>query len=380
VGASSLAGFRARQDAAEPDAPLEIHRRTRGRVLLIEPDGTVFVGRGYAIARSRDGGASWQRVARVPRPLWRAAAEQTRLTSRLVRQEIRGLAHLSDGTLVAACKSGLFHGPADGGALAPSAIEAHGLPLQWPLRLGVGPGDVVAWGEYVSRRRLRPVRIFASRDRGRTFETVHTLEAGDVLHVHNVTWDASAGNWWVLAGDHGHEPGIGRLAHDFTRFEWLVKGEQRFRAVSVFDCGDRLLYATDTEMEPNSVISLDKRTGASERLFELEGSCLYACRFGDVLAVTTTVEPSEVNHSQDATLWLSRDGERWRCAWRARKDRWHADYFQFGSLVLPAGRSDGGPLWLSGQAVEGLDGVTVAGMPSAELAAGPARDRGAAPD
>jgi hypothetical protein len=338
-------------------------RSARGRALLLERDGSVYVGRGYAIHRSRDGGARWERVATVPRPAWRGLAERSRLASRLLRQEIRALARLSDGTLVAACKLGVFHG-SEGGPLAPSAIAGGAVPLQHPMRLGVGPGDVVAWGEYVAPRRLRPVRVFASRDRGRSFEVVHTFPEGEIVHVHNVVWDASSRHWWVLSGDHGHEPGIGRLSADFARFEWLVKGEQRFRAVSVFDLGDRLIYATDTEREPNAVIALDKRTGTTERLCELEGSCLYACRFGDLFAVTTTVEPSTVNRSPWATLWLSRDGESWRCAWRAHKDRWHPDYFQFGSLILPAGASDAGPVWLSGQAVRGLDGRTIAARAS----------------
>lgn len=342
---------------------LEILGRTRGRAVLLEDDGAVYVGRGYAIHRSGDGGATWQRVGEVPCPPWRHLAELSRLPSRLLRQEIRALARLSDGTLVAACKLGVFHGPGDGAALAPSAIAGEGVPLQFPMRLGVGPGDVVAWGEYVSPRRLRPVRVFASRDRGRSFEVVHSFSPGEILHIHNVIWDASAGHWWVLAGDHGEEPGIGRMSADFARFEWLAKGEQRFRAVSVFDLGDRLVYATDTEMEPNAVIALDKHTGAAERLCELEGSCLYACRVGGLFAVTTTVEPSLVNRSPFATLWLSRDGERWQRAWQARKDRWHADYFQFGSLVLPAGESKRDCLWLSGQAVQGLDGRTIAVRP-----------------
>jgi hypothetical protein len=351
------------RSGAMATAVAEVVAETRGRVLLVEPDGTAYVGRGYSIVRSRDGGRSWQRVARVPRPAWRAVAERSRLASRLVRQELRGLVHLSDGTLVAACKSGVFYGPADGGGLCASALAGHGVPLQYPLRLGVGPGDVVAWGEYVSPRGLRPVRIFASRDRGRSFDVVHTLAAGEVVHVHNVVWDATAGHWWVLAGDHGDEPGIGRLANDFSSFEWLVKGEQQFRAVALFDAGDSLIYATDTEMESNCVVVLDKRTGRAERVFELEGSCLYACRFGDVMALTTTVEPSQVNRSTDATLWLSRNGVDWSCAWRARKDRWHLDYFQFGSLVLPSGRSGPNTVWLSGQAVEGLDGKTLALRP-----------------
>lgn len=342
---------------------LELLHRAPGRAILIERAGTVYVGRGYEIHRSCDGGASWEKVAAIPRPAWRRLAEPSRLASRLLRQEIRALARLSDGTLVAACKLGVFHGPGDAGLLVQSAIAADGTLLQYPMRLGLGPGDIVVWGEYVAPRRLRPVRIFASRDGGRSFDVVHTFPPGEIVHVHNVVWDATEGHWWVLSGDRGHEPGIGRLSADFTRFEWLVKGEQRFRAVSVFDFGDRLIYATDTELEPNGVIALDKRTGATERICELEGSSLYACRFGEFFAVSTTVERSLVNRSPWATLWLSRDGERWRCAWRARKDRWHPEYFQYGSLILPAGESDGNCIWLSGQAIEGLDGCTVVARP-----------------
>lgn len=357
---------RRRTDPAERTGNLEsldldVLHRALGRAILLERDGTVYAGRGYAIHRSSDGGASWEGIAAIPRPTWRRLAEPSRLASRLLRQEIRALARLSDGTLVAACKLGLFHGA--GGLLEPSAIAAGNTLLQYPMRLGVGPNDVVAWGEYVAPRKLRPVRIFASRDRGRSFEVVHTFPPGEIVHVHNVIWAPTAGHWWVLSGDHEREPGIGRLSADFTRFEWLVKGEQQFRAVSLFQFGDRLIYATDTERQPNGVIALDTRTGSSERICDLEGSSLYACRFGEFFAVSTTVEPSKVNRSPWATLWLSRDGERWRCAWRARKDRWHPDYFQFGSLILPAGESDESRIWFSGQAVEGLDGRTAAARP-----------------
>lgn len=342
------------------EAILEPLQSAPGRALLLEADGTVFLGRGYEVHASRDGGASWTRVASLPCPAWRRLAEPSRLASRLLRQEVRALLRLADGTLVAACRLGVFHGPGTGGRLAPSTIDGEGVPVQFPMRLGRGPGDVVAFGEYVAPRRLRPVRIFASRDGGRRFGVVHTFAPGEIVHVHNVVWDESGGHWWVLSGDHGEEPGIGRLSADFARFEWLVKGEQRYRAVSLFDFGDRLVYATDTEREPNALVSLDKRTGASRRIRELEGSSLHACRFGGLYAVTTSVEPSAVNRSPWATLWLSRDGERWECAWRARKDRWHPNYFQYGTLLVPAGASDCERIWLSGQAVQGLDGRTIA--------------------
>jgi hypothetical protein len=345
---------------------LEVLRRFPGRVVLAEPGGVVHLGRNYDVLRSQDDGRTWTSVTSLPRSAWRRAAESSRLACRLLRQEIRALGRLSDGSYVAASREGVFHGREGDAEMRRCEVAAGDLPLMPPMRIGVGPADVVIWGEYGCPRERRPVRLFASRDGGRRFEPIRSLEAGSVLHVHNVLYDRSLDHYWVLAGDHDHEPGIGRLSADLLRFDWLVKGEQRFRAVALFDLGDRLVYATDTEMERNGLISLDKATGHAERLRDFEGSCIYACQYGGILALTTTVEPSRVNPSRHAGLWLSRDGERWKLAFRAAKDRWHADYFQFGSVVLPSGASDREVLFFSGQAVTGLDGRTAV----AQLAAG----------
>jgi hypothetical protein len=309
--------------------------------------------------RSRDGGATWEPVAALPRDPLRRAAERSRLVCRLLRHEVRALAELGDGRLVAANRRGVFAGAPGDGLLAPSRVAGGGLPVLPPLCVGTGP-DAVVFGEYGSPRG-RPMRIFASRDGARSFDAVHAFAPGEVLHIHNIVFDAREDHYWVLTGDFDAQPGIGRLSRDLARFEWFVRGEQRFRAVDFFDQGDHLVYATDTQLEENALVSLDKRSGRADRLRPFEGSCIYACRFGPWFAITTTVEPSAVNSSRDATLWLSRDLERWHCALRAPKDRWHADYFQFGSLVLPRGASDRPAIALSGQAVAGLDGTLVTG-------------------
>lgn len=283
----------------------------------------------------------------------------SRLACRLLRHEVRALAELPDGRLVAANRRGVFAGRPGDALLAASRLDDGGLAVLPPLCIGVGP-DAVVFGEYGSPRG-RPMRLFASRDGGRSFQTVHAFAPGEVLHVHNVVFDAGEDHYWVLTGDFDAQPGIGRLSRDLARFDWFVRGEQRFRAVDLFDRGDRLVYATDTQLEANALISLDKRTGRAERLRPFEGSCIYACRFGPWFAITTTVEPSAVNPSRDATLQVSRDLDAWHCALRAPKDRWHADYFQFGSLVLPRGASDRPVVALSGQAVAGFDGKLVAG-------------------
>lgn len=341
------------------DVQLEIVRGFPGRVVLAQGSGVIYQGHNYEIQKSNDGGASWTATSSLPRSSLRRLAEKSRLACRLVRQEIRALAVLPDGTHVASNREGIFHGREGDPIMTRCAVENEGLPVMPPMRISVGPGDLVLWGEYGSPRKPRDVRLFASRDGGRSFQAFHTLEAGSVLHVHNIVYDAPRDHFWVLAGDHDAEPGIGQLSSDLARFEWFVKGEQRYRACEIFDFGDRLLYATDTEMEQNGLVSLDKSSGRIEWLRDFEGSCIYACRFGDLYAITTAVEPSPVNLDAWVSLWLSRDGVTWKRAYRAEKDRWNAHYFQFGSLILPSGTSDQDLIFFSGQAVKGIDGKTL---------------------
>lgn len=344
-------------------AELQTLRSFRGRMLLAERDGTLYLGRNYDVYRSVDEGRSWSYLTRLPRGPMRRGAELSRLACRLLRHEVRAFARLSDGTLVAANRRGVFHGRPGDAEMAPSRVDAGEVPFMPPMRLGVGPGDVVVWGEYGPANRPRSVRLFASRDGGRSYQVAHTFSAGEVGHVHNVRYDPHLDLFWILAGDHGRQPGFGRLSADLRRFEWLVKGEQIYRAVEHFDLGDRLLYATDTEVEPNRLVLLDKESGKTEVLRGFEGTCIYACRFGETYALTTTVEPSSVNRSQWAALWLSQDGEKWYCAYRDRKDRWHPDYFQFGSIILPVGVTERDFVAFSGQAVRELDGRTTVARP-----------------
>lgn len=330
-----------------------------GRVARVEADGTLYAGRRTVIYRSDDDGATWARETAIPVRGIRHIAEYSRMASRLLRHEIRALARHPEGALVAASRRGVFHDPAPGSSpwMQPSRLEAGSLPAAAPMRIQVGgPGHLI-WGEYLGFIEAgRPIRILASEDKGASFEVVHEFVPGRIGHVHNVVFDAARDHYWVLAGDHGPQAGIGMLSADFQRFEWLVKGEQSHRVVEIFDFGDRLVYGTDTEVEPNAVLSLDKETGAIERHQELPGSCIYGCRFGEVVAVATSVEPSPINQSPYCELWISKDGDRWIQAWKAIKDRWNAKYFQFGSIVLPSGVSDRTRIAWSGQAIRGLDG------------------------
>lgn len=343
----------------EPELELRVHQRLPGRAVLIEPEGPIHLGRNYQIWRSDDGGDSFRQVTAFPLSPLRRLADVSRLACRLLRQEVRALVRLSDGSYVGANREGLFHAAPGDAVMTESRVECGDQPMRPPMRLSTGPDDLVIGGEYCSAKAGRDVRILASKDRGESFQVVQALPAGTVGHVHNVVYDAGRDHYWVLLGDHGDHAGIGILSSDLARFEWYVRGKQSFRAVEVFDLGDRLVYATDTEVAAVELIVLEKDGGRYEALRRFEGSCIYACRFGDLYALSTTVEPSSVNQCSRAGLWVSRDALDWKLAYSAPKDVWSPRYLQYGSIVLPCGASDSSRLFFSGQAVSGLDGRTL---------------------
>jgi len=336
---------------------LKVLRSCPGRAIHVAADGTFYVGRNLDIYRSADDGQTWLRVLRMPCSLARRTAQFSRLACRLLRHEIKALESLPKGGYVASNRSRVFFAPPDELMMAPSKVSEDGQTLAPPMTMTVGPAGRVLFGEYNSKTAHGlPVRLFVSDDGGRCYEIAHVFEGGSILHIHNIVYDAGLGHYWILAGDHGHEPGIGRLSADLKDFDWVVKGEQQFRAVEVFDFGDHLIYGMDSERAANAIMRFDKATGRVERLQEIDGSCIYACRFGGLYVLSTTVEPSRVNHAKAAGLWVSRDGDRWERVLSAEKDFWHPIYFQFGSLVLPRGASEKEAILFSGQALKGLDG------------------------
>ena len=239
--------------------------------------------------------------------------------------------------------------------MTPARLESAG-PVAYPTTLAKGPEGVVIWGEYSANKERRAMRLFASKDGGVSYTEVHRFAPGSIRHVHGLLHDPGRQAYWVFVGDHGEEPGIGLLAEDFNHFEWLLKGEQRFRTVGAFDLGDHLVYGTDTEKEGNAIYRLCKESGDLTKLTDTDGSCIYSCRVGTGFLLSTSAEPREDDSPQVASLWYSSDGESWDRIYSRRKDRWQANLFQFGSLVLPRGHLPEGTVMFSGQAVEADDG------------------------
>jgi hypothetical protein len=325
--------------------------RCPGRALYIGRDETVYIARRYAIYRSSDWGDSWVPDCYVPASIDSAIAMRVPLAARLLRRYIAAFVVLDDGSRLAVARDGIYRaGPGESRMSRVFHITRGSRPLNLMV-----DGSRVMFGEYGNALSPHEILLYASDDCGKSFHTAYCFSQGDVRHVHNILVDPYEDCYWVFVGDYGEQPGIARLSKDLRTLDWLARGSQKVRAVSAIVEDDCLLYGTDSDIERNSLVRLDKSSGAIDELCETNGSSLYATRFGPLKVISTCVEPNPSTVSNECALYASLDGEDWKRCCVHKKDRYHPVYFQYGTLVLPYGHGSQPRGMFSGQAVEGDD-------------------------
>jgi len=319
--------------------------------------------RGYELVRLRardlePGSASWQPVARFQPAWWRNLTARSKLTYRLVRDGFHALA-IADGpkdgqVMIAAVPSGIITRDPDGGEFRITHKVLRGTR---PLHITAVPGGNIYWGEYFDNRARAEVHIYASGDLGQSWDIAHTFLASGIRHVHNIIYDRFADCLWVLTGDEGAECRVLRADRHLRNVEVVLLGNQQARAVAAIPTRDALYLATDTPLERNHVLRLD-RTGRIEVVDELDSSSIFGCQTANALFFSTMVEPSSVNTTREAHLTGSADGYNWRAVASWQKDALPMHYFQYGNVILPDGENTTNYLAATTIAVKRADLVT----------------------
>jgi hypothetical protein len=325
-----------------------------GRALYIDAAGTLYVSRGYQIYRSNDWGNTWQLDCFVPSGGWEAWVARPRLGARLVRHCIQAFQVLPDGSRVAVARDGLYRAAAEETRMSRVFHVTRG---SRPLVLS-RDGQRLLFGEYGRHLERSEVFIYVSDDGGKTFEVGFRFPKGDIQHVHNVLVDPYRPDaYWVFVGDYGHSPGIGVLSKDLRTLDWVDRGCQECRVLSAIVEPDCLLFGTDTDREQNWILRMEKSSGKSHKLLEVDASSFYSAAFGPVRIIATSAEPNPVVRAPASALHASLDGDRWEPLVAVKKDRFNSYYFQFGTLVLPVAHHGQSRGIYSGQALKGFHDV-----------------------
>ena len=332
------------------------------RVLAWQGD-TLYGCRGYQIVRLRiapqiGDSTEWEPVARFRPVWWRSLTSRTTLSYRLVRDGFHALAILDDQTMVGVVPGALVTRFPDSDEFRVTHQVRRGTR---PLHVTVVPSGKVYWGEYFDNRERAEVQIYASTDRGRTWQIAYTFSAGSIRHVHNIVYDRWGDCLWILTGDEGAECKVLRASCDLRSAEEVLAGNQQARAVAAIPTQSGLYLSTDTPYEQNHIYWLDRRidrAGNVEPVGDLASSSIYGCRVGEAMFFSTMIEPSAVNTGREVHLAGSRDGTNWPVLARWKKDRLPMRYFQYGNAILPEGENATHYLAATTVAVEPDDLVT----------------------
>ena len=308
---------------------------TFSRLRALAWSGNVLYGsRGYQLLSAEPQKSfEWKCVARFRPAAWRNLTSCSRLAYRLVRDGFHALSVLPSGHIVGAVPGAIV-------TLSPGRryfeITHRITRGTRPLHITSTPDGRVYWGEYFDNKARGEVFIYASDDRGLTWNVAYTFPAGAIRHVHNIVYDSWQDCLWILTGDYERECRILRASCDLTKVESVLEGNQQARAVAIVPTRDALYFASDTPLEENYIYRLDRR-GELTRVTAISSSSIQGCSVQAALFFSTMAEPSKTNETRKVHLYGSRDGAAWEKKLTWEKDVWPMNFFQYGNAFLPDG-------------------------------------------
>lgn len=216
------------------------------------------------------------------------------------------------------------------------------------------------FGEYFMNPQRVAARIWKLSADLAQHEVVQHVAAPRARHIHAVHRDPYLEErLWVTMGDFEGECFLGFTDDRFENVEYLGDGGQNWRTVGMLFEPDRIGWLTDTHIEQNRVVTMDRDTQQIELHGTRTASSWYAATTTDGLRLfTTTVEPGPGIQTQAVHLVGSPNSIDWQELVSFQKDRYPMRGFGFGSLSLPSGEFSSSSFWISGEGVTGLDGCS----------------------
>lgn len=317
---------------------IEFKKLIKGKALF-QDTGKIWVSRGMSFFAVDYTGKRVSKVYRVG-SLKERLLSCHRLTSQLLRIDLRNLLPLKNGNLLVTAKRKTYIVAPDG-KIVNVWTDFKG---NKPVHQGVcmTPDGTVFFGEYLlNTDRNEEVRLWRSADNGITWEVVKTFAKGEIRHIHFIKWDEYEKCIWMGTGDYGDgnkECRLYRSKDNGDYWSLIGQGSQDWRAIGICFTEKELIWGTDAGTCPDTVhfIRMDRKTFQIEVVQDFEGPCHGCGSYKDGRAFFSTgIEGGENEKDRFARLKEYKNG-KCETVLLLEKDMWPL-ILQYGVMRFPLG-------------------------------------------
>lgn len=326
--------------------------KTNFRPLLVRA-GKLYAAQNNRLYVSADWGENFSYIASYSAGFVQNQIFRLRLPARVARAGFQALQILEDGTMVAVIRKHILVKKKNDTHFQKAMSISRG---SRPLNLCVSPAGRIYFGEYFDNADRQEVHIYGSDD-GVHWEVAYIFPAGKIRHVHGIFFDVFRNGMWVLTGDSDEESGLWFTTDEFQHLSCFATDSQKARAVKIIPMKDCLIVPMDTPLEQNYICSFDTNTLKFNRLATLPGSAFHACGNEELALISTVVEPSKVNMTEEVAVFAGKGTKDWKCIHTIKQDKWSArsyHYFRYPELEIYT-EADAPYFFLYGRGIQGLD-------------------------
>lgn len=205
-----------------------------------------------------------------------------------------------------------------------------------PLNIEYAKGRFY-FGEYFSNPGRKVVKIFSCDASKKNWEVAYTFPENSIRHIHSIQYDSFRDGFWILTGDRDQESVLW-FTTDFQNLEAHGDWTQKSRAVKIIPTKDYLIVPMDTPQQKNYINYYYPKEKKFEQVAELPGSAFHAEEIGEYYFVSTVVEPSVVNKTDIATIFVcSKNSSNWKELFSAKKNTLpikYSNYYRYPELVI----------------------------------------------
>jgi hypothetical protein len=312
---------------------IEEIKELKGFAVEYAEAGNFILSKRNKLFHSTDLKQPFKPLTTIDAPSWKSLASNFRLAQRLLRFMVTNIVPLADGDLfvtfdktVGIVKNGKYRTLP--GLVRPCRVLRSACAINQN-------GDVF-FGEYLANNERGEMRIYKYQQGSDSLETAYTFPPNTIKHIHGIYFDEFTDSLFCLTGDAENECQILRSNDDFQTVEFVGKGDETWRAVSILFDKDSFYYGMDAEFTTNFIYRVNRLNSERKQLGEVNGTVFYAKKLGDDLFFTTTAENAPSQRENVAAIWHVNKNGVCEQLISFEKDGWHGTLFMFGTIHFPS--------------------------------------------